>query len=162
MATEIRRPCVASPARWQQALNRAISEGIQVRQLAGSGAWVATSGSNAGTAYELAVTGTVAHGCSCLAGLNDDPVCKHRAAWYLAAGLLDPEPPTPAAPLVCSGTFSGTQRVVTIVERRHQPGTSDIIDYGHKQRLGAGGSLDVIRHRLHEAGFTPVPVTTAA
>ena len=40
----------------------------------------------------MAVTGNVAHGCDCLAGLNDDPVCKHRAAFYLLIGALDPEP----------------------------------------------------------------------
>lgn len=64
--------------------------------MAGSGAWIATSGSDSSAAYELEVTGDVAHGCSCLAGLNGDPVCKHRAAFYLAVGLLDPEPEPPA------------------------------------------------------------------
>lgn len=99
----------ATPERWAIALARALAEGVQVRQLAGSGQWIATSGRDAGTAYGLAVTGGVAHGCDCLAGLNGDPVCKHRAAYYAAAGLLDPEPPTPAAPALvtcweCRGT----------------------------------------------------------
>ncbi len=94
-----RRP--ATPARWQAALARALAEGVQVRQLAGSGAWLATSGTNDGTAYGLAVTNGIAHGCDCLAGANGDPVCKQRALWWHLAGLLDlddPEPPTPAAP----------------------------------------------------------------
>jgi hypothetical protein len=96
----------SSPARWQKAAQRAISEGIQVRQLAGSGQWVANSGSDASVAYEVEVTGNIAHGCSCLAGLNDDPVCKHRAAFYLLIGALsvdpEPEPPAPSlAPVVC-------------------------------------------------------------
>ncbi len=84
-------------------MQRAIAENVQVRQLAGSCAWIATSGSDAGTAYEIEVTGEVAHGCSCLAGSNGDPVCKHRAAFYLTVGLLDPEPepPAPAAPVIC-------------------------------------------------------------
>ncbi len=90
----------ATPARWQAALRRALTEGVQVRQLAGCGAWVATSGTDTGTAYALAVTNGVAHGCDCPAGANGDPVCKHRALWWHLAGLLDlddPEPPTPAA-----------------------------------------------------------------
>lgn len=79
--------------RWKKAVERAISEGVEVRQLAGSGAWIATSGSQAGVAYELRVSGNFAWGCECLAGMNGDPVCKHRAAWYLLAGSLDPQPP---------------------------------------------------------------------
>ncbi len=96
MAITIRKPRVATPERWRSALSRAIAENVQVRQLAGCGAWIATSGSDASTAYEVEVTGEVAHGCTCLAGINGDPVCKHRAAFYLAAGLLDPEPDSPA------------------------------------------------------------------
>lgn len=89
---------IATPERWAKAAERARAEGVQVRQVASTGQWVATSGSDANVAYLMEVTGTVAHGCSCLAGVNGDPVCKHRAAFYLAAGLLGPEPPTPAAP----------------------------------------------------------------
>ena len=87
----------ATPQRWQQALKRAFAEGVQVRQLAGSGAWVAASGSDATAAY--LVTGTE---CECQAAEFGDPVCKHRAAYWNAQGVLDldPEPPTPAAPAV--------------------------------------------------------------
>jgi hypothetical protein len=92
------RPHVSSPARWTKAAERAVAEVIQIRQLAGSGAWVASSGSDPNAAYEVEVTGNVAHGCTCLAGLNDDPVCKHRAAFYVLIGALDltPEPDPPA------------------------------------------------------------------
>jgi len=92
------RTRIENPARWTAAAERAVTEGIQVRQLQGSGQWVATSGSSSGVAYEVAVTGNVAHGCDCLAGLNSDPVCKHRAAFYLLIGALDltPEPDPPA------------------------------------------------------------------
>ena len=87
-----------SRARWMKAAERAIAEGIQLRQLAGSGQWIASSGSDDAVAYEVEVTGKVAHGCGCLAGLNGDPVCKHRAAFYLLIGVisLTPEPDPPA------------------------------------------------------------------
>ena len=82
------RTRVETPERWMKAAERAVAEGVQVRQCAGSGAWVANSGTDAAVAYEVEVTGNIAHGCGCLAGLNDDPVCKHRARFYLDAGLL--------------------------------------------------------------------------
>ena len=97
------RPRVEHPDRWVRAAERARAEGVQVHQLQGSGAWIATSGSQRGVAYELAVTGNVAHGCDCLAGLNGDGCCKHRAAFYLLIGALalppEPDPPAPALPL---------------------------------------------------------------
>jgi hypothetical protein len=102
MNTAIRTRRNESPARWMKAADRAIAEGVEVRQCAGSGLWIATSGTDSGAAYELEVYGAVAAGCSCLAGMNEDPVCKHRAAFYLLVGaiVLSPEPPTPAAPEV--------------------------------------------------------------
>src|SRR5215213_8017848 len=95
---------VENPARWEKAAERAAQEGIRVCQVQGTGQWIATSGSQSGTAYEVAVTGNVAHGCDCLAGLNGDPVCKHRAAFYLLIGALvipEPEPPAPAPLVEC-------------------------------------------------------------
>jgi hypothetical protein len=80
----------ATPERWQAALKRAQKEGIEVRQLVGSGGWIATSGSDRFAAYELAVTSGVVHGCACQAASYDDPVCKHRAAFWLAHGVRDP------------------------------------------------------------------------
>jgi hypothetical protein len=68
------RTRTSSPSRWMKAAERAVAESVQIRQLAGSGQWIASSGSDASVAYEVAVTGNVAHGCGCLAGLNDDPV----------------------------------------------------------------------------------------
>ena len=67
-----------------------------MRQLAGSGAWVATSGRDASVAYE--VTGT---DCECQAAEFGDPVCKHRALWWHLQGMLDLDPePAPPAPAV--------------------------------------------------------------
>ena len=108
MATTIRALREASPARWQAALRRAIAEGVQVRQLAGCGAWIATSGTDLATAYEVG-----AGGCECHAGQFGDPIFKHRAAYLHARGLLDldpePEPPAPAAaPAVYLVTMDGT------------------------------------------------------
>jgi hypothetical protein len=72
----------------------AVTEGIRVRQLQGPGQWVTSSGSDAKTACELQVTGNVEHGCGCLARLNDDPVCKHRASFCLLVGALELDPET--------------------------------------------------------------------
>jgi hypothetical protein len=101
MTPTISRPRVATPERWRSALSRATAGNVQVRQLAGCGAWIATSASDAGIAYELEIVNGVAVGCSCLAGEFGDEVCQHRAAYWHLAGLLDldpdPEPEPPAA-----------------------------------------------------------------
>jgi len=80
----------STPERWQAALSRARKEGIEVRQLVGSGGWIATSGTDRRAAYELEVTAGVVHGCACPAAAHDDPVCKHRAAFLSAVGIADP------------------------------------------------------------------------
>jgi len=118
MATTMRRiNRTASPARWQAALARAIAEGVQVRQLAGCGEWIATSSNDAGVADQVAVSGGVAHGCDCPAGEHGDPVCTHRALWYHRAGLLEPDPAAPAAmvaPMQCPAcNGDGEQRMAT-------------------------------------------------
>jgi hypothetical protein len=95
----------ASPERWQKAAQRAVVEGISVRQVNASGMWVATSGTHANVAYVLEITGTLVQSCSCPAGTFGDPCCKHAARYYLDAGLLEldpePDPPAAAAPVVC-------------------------------------------------------------
>ncbi|MDP9471127.1 MAG: hypothetical protein M3Q71_10750 [Chloroflexota bacterium] len=85
----------ATPERWQAALKRALDEGIQVRQLVGSGAWIATSGSDAAAAYLVR-----GDSCECQAGEYGDPVCKHRAAFWHAQGALHLDPEPDAAPVV--------------------------------------------------------------
>ncbi len=80
------RTRTSSPARWMKAAERAVAEGIQIRQLAGSGAWIASSGSNANAAYEVEVTGNVAHGCGCLAGLGAVLTGVARAAYSRRSG----------------------------------------------------------------------------
>jgi len=99
MATQMTTsPRRATPERWQAAAKRATAEGVTVRQLAGSGAWIATSGSDTTTAYMV----TPWH-CECRAGEFDDPICKHRAGLRLRLGWLTVEPdpePAPPAPAV--------------------------------------------------------------
>lgn len=95
----------ATPERWAAAAARAAAEGVEVRQIATTGQWVATSGTDRTVCYLMDITNGVATACTCPAGDFGDPVCKHRAAYYVAAGMLDPEPPTPAAPAcrICAG-----------------------------------------------------------
>lgn len=69
--------------RWVHALKRAHAEGVQVRQLAGCGMWIATSAKDTATAYEV-----TPWGCECHAGQFGDPVCKHRAALLEVLGRL--------------------------------------------------------------------------
>lgn len=85
-----------TPERWAAALARAVSEGVTVRQLAGSGAWIATSGTDADVAYVVSITA-----CECRAACEGDPVCKHRGALRHKLGILSPEPP-PVCP-ACGG-----------------------------------------------------------
>ncbi len=72
---------------WQAVLRRALEEGVDVRQLAGCGMWVAPSSRDAGTAYE-----ETPWECACHAGQHGDPVCKHRAALWMRLGWLSIEP----------------------------------------------------------------------
>ncbi len=99
-SASVRRPVRrATPERWQAALKRALDAGVQVRQLAGSGAWVATSATDPTAAY--LVNG---QSCECQAGEYGDPICKHRAAYWHALGALDLEIEPAAAPLVTAPT----------------------------------------------------------
>lgn len=60
--------------RWQAALARAQDEGVDLRQLVGSGAWIATSASDVTAAFMV-----TEHSCECFAAEFSDPVCKHCA-----------------------------------------------------------------------------------
>jgi len=72
MFRRISRP--DTPNRWSAALDRARHEGVSVRQLTASGAWIATSTTDPHSAYEVSV-----YRCTCKAAeFGDDPVCKHR------------------------------------------------------------------------------------
>ncbi len=88
--------------RWHDALRRAHKEGIQIRQLAGCGMWIATSGSDDTTAYEV-----TPWSCECWAGEFGDPVCKHRAALLERLGRLALDPAERALDIVRCDTCNG-------------------------------------------------------
>ncbi len=95
-SASVRRPVRrATPERWQAALKRALDAGVQVRQLAGSGAWVAGSATDPRAAYVVS-----GQACECRAAAEGDPICLHRAAFWHAQGVLDLEPEPDAAPVV--------------------------------------------------------------
>lgn len=92
-------PLPDTPVRWHAAGQRAITEGIEVVVESPRRAW-ATSGSRPNTLYGIDLEGNLATACSCGAARNDDPVCKHRAGYYLLVGALpDPAPVAALAPL---------------------------------------------------------------
>ena len=86
-----------TPDRWQAALRRAVAEGVQVRQLAGSGMWVATSATDPEAAYEV-----TPWECECHAAQFGDPVCKHRAVLLATLGRIAAEAEHAAAGRPCN------------------------------------------------------------
>lgn len=83
--------------RWAKAAVRAIAEGIQGRQIASTGQWVATNGTQSNVCSLLEVTDGAVTRRVCPTGEYGDPCRDHVARFYLDAGMLDPEPPSPAA-----------------------------------------------------------------
>lgn len=81
---------VSTPERWEKAKERAQKEQVHVAQLNLTGMWIATSGTKPGLAYQLTVSNGIAHSCTCAAQNGNDPVCKHRAAFYLLTGFIPP------------------------------------------------------------------------
>lgn len=99
------RTRTASPERWVKAADRARSESIRVVQVASTGQWIATSGTDAHGAYELAVYSGKVRSCTCPAAQHGDPVCKHVAAYHLAAGTLPFGVDAPAQMTKCGRCF---------------------------------------------------------
>ena len=114
VATTTRRPARASIAdRWTRAVARAAAEGVRVMQLPTSGVWIATSGTDATTAYVVTETA-----CECYAGAHNDPVCKHRAQLRVQLGTLAPvaqeaTAPAPAGRVCTDCLDTGMQRIST-------------------------------------------------
>lgn len=116
---ELRNARENTPKRWRAALKRAFSEGVQVRQLQGSGMWIATSASDPNTAYEV-----TPWECECQAGQFHDPICKHRAALLVKLGRLrvelDAESAETTSCPTCCGTGVQPQTVSTILPEAGQ------------------------------------------
>ena len=102
--TMVRTRRQATPERWQAALERAIEQGVEPLQIAGTGEWVCTSASKLNTVYR---TDGVA--CECEAAFAGDPVCLHRAAVrYVLGTLPEPTAPAPASTVVYDVLIDGT------------------------------------------------------
>jgi hypothetical protein len=102
-----------TPARWQKALKRALEQGVDVRQLATTGVWVATSGTDSTAAYVVTESD-----CECRAAQEGDCVCKHRALLRHVLGMLPLDPdPTPAAPAVADPPRSAVVEVLDATGR---------------------------------------------
>lgn len=78
----------ATGAQWSRALERALSEGLDVLVEPISGEAFVESATSPGTLYQV-----TAFSCSCPAGRRSTP-CKHRACYMAQIGVLeiDPEP----------------------------------------------------------------------
>ncbi|MFT4038347.1 MAG: SWIM zinc finger family protein [Thermomicrobiales bacterium] len=68
--------------RVEAARQRAIREGIEVRQVRATDLWVASSGSNPTAAYVIKIVDGQVASCTCKAA-EFGSYCKHRAAWEL-------------------------------------------------------------------------------
>ena len=99
------RTCrAASPERWHVALERAIAQGVEPLQVAGTGEFVVTSATKLGTVYRCDGVR-----CECEAALlGGDEVCTHRAAVRFVLGTLpEPEPTAPATVTVFDVLIDG-------------------------------------------------------
>ena len=91
-----------------------IEQGVDVRQLATTGVWVATSGTDSTPAYVVTETD-----CECRAAQEGDRVCKHRALLRHRprhCSPLDPDP-TPAAPALATAPRSAVVEVLDATGR---------------------------------------------
>jgi hypothetical protein len=84
MATPITNPRADCPARWEEALQRAFANGIEVFRLADTRELVVSSASK----FDL-LHRTDGWRCTCEAARHGDPICTHRAAARFVRGLLD-------------------------------------------------------------------------
>src|SRR4051794_26147015 len=81
---------VATLDRWVKALERSAVEGITAFQVSSTGQWVVTSANDPLTVYA-----TDGIDCDCLAAVNGDGVCKHRAIVLNLTGRLTIGPELP-------------------------------------------------------------------
>lgn len=113
MNTMQRPPRTAPPvAKWHQMFQKAVREGVQVRQL-GSGMWVATSASDPRVAYAVSLSE-----CECR-GHEYHGYCKHRAMLAFLQGVLSIE--TPSAPPASSCRICDGRGFVADPDQRQAP-----------------------------------------
>jgi len=93
MAVQMQQTRPTTESQWGRALDRALSEGLDVLVEPISGEAFVESATRPGTLYAVS-----AFSCSCPAGQRGIP-CKHRACYMAQIGVLalDPEP-DPAGP----------------------------------------------------------------
>jgi hypothetical protein len=120
--------------------------------------------------------GNVAHGCGCLAARNDEPICKHRAAYWYVKGVLklapEPEPPASAAPIVC-WQYSGVRKVNSAAcPTCHGAGVAPLVarpphswplpPSGHQLGRAADCRRGPARARPPQLASQPMPIRAAA
>jgi len=118
----------ATAERWQAALQRAITLGLEVFVVADTRERMVTSASQLDTLHR-----TNGDFCTCAAGVAGDPICCHRAAVRFVQGRLRDASAAPANCESCSG--------------------GGVIWYrGFQERCGScGGSGIRVERRLHDA-----------
>lgn len=114
-----------TPRRWRAALKRARKERVEIRQLQGSGMWIATSASDPNTAYEV-----TPWECECFAGQFHDPVCKHRAALLVKLGRLQLDAESDGAGPAPCPACRGTGNQAAIAVRARSPRTVTCVHCG--------------------------------
>jgi hypothetical protein len=126
-AAPVSRVRVESLARWQQALDRALANGVEVFRISGTGEMVATSASKLDTVYRVD-----SRHCECDAAKAGDPVCMHRAAARFILGMLVEAPRRPISCLWCRGSgFQENVREQRIERCRDCGGSSIRVEHSH-------------------------------
>ena len=93
----------ATPERWQAAQERAIEQGVEPLQIAGTGEWVVTSATRGATVYRCDGVR-----CECESALlGGDEVCIHRAAVRYVLGTLPEPDPAPATTTIFDVLIGG-------------------------------------------------------
>lgn len=162
MVTAVAQPMrkQETPEQWNRALQRAISEALDVFTEVGTGATFVESSSVPGTLYRVTVDG-----CSCPAGARG-LVCKHRAALAAQLGLLPLDEPE-AARITITG--SSDRQTIEIDGRYHGfAAYSDDLGwtlfagkFPHARKRGNFATLDEIERHLMDRLPVSLPVAPA-
>lgn len=149
----------ANAKRWQAALDRAISNALDVYVSTDGSAFV-ESASTPGMLYAVS-----REGCTCPAGANGQ-ICQHRACYLAQVGELPlPEPPAGI-------TFAGNTDRVTVLIDGELYGDAVATEYGgwdlfrgrfpNARRIGSFCTLDEIERELAALMPVSLPAPKAA